>query len=807
MSSPLSDDERAQLSVRADEFHAALLRGVGSDWGPFLEGLPERMRRPVLVELVIIELIHRWEHRERPELEEYVARFPELGPIESVPHQLIVEEYRCRVKAGERYNIDRYRDRFPAQYPLIEKDLQGIRTSTVGDAASGTRVTETGGAESGAAAGLGSAAEQYEMVKPLGRGVFGEVWLARKKTSGIEKAIKIVTQSEEKESSRRERRALELIKNLRHPYLLATEDFWISEHRLHIVMELADCTLRNRLEACREAGYHGIPEGELLGYIREAAEGLDFLHVKHVIHRDVKPDNILILHGHAKVADFGLAWQQDKTLAPMQTFAGTPAYMAPEIWGKEGGPGSDLYALAVTYVEMRQGRPPFKSLPIHEMMFAHLDGILDFEPFVREEEKAVLVKAMARMPEDRHATCMEFVSELSVALGLSVVPRSGVMSVPGSRVIAAPGSGQWRGGYDSGGSIAAGTVVGHGTHGGGGSGTVTELPRVPSPAPVPPGTRRTKHRPFATLLAAALTLVLVGLLAATAWLLFGNGTTATTSGTTDTGVGGAEHTLPTPPPKTTQKDTKQLSPDPVVLPHAKAGPAPNAKVQTLADGRRVYDWVVIPVGDEQVRFRLITPVGGPGVAMAAFYIMESKVWNGLYRSGGATPSAESEKNGPDAPVTGITADEAAIFARTVFGGILPTPTEWDHAAGLFVVTDRETVQRLGGQPRVRIAKPENTHGPNAGSDVSEFGLRDMAGNGREWTRSIQTKPDEPIREVTGDPPLAAKDSVILRGRNFTLSTGLTFSTLRYEQTTPQRQFASARSPYTSFRVIIPLPPK
>ena len=59
MSSPLSDDERAMLSARADEFHAALLRGAGTDWVPFLAGLPEKLRRPVLTELVIIDLIHK----------------------------------------------------------------------------------------------------------------------------------------------------------------------------------------------------------------------------------------------------------------------------------------------------------------------------------------------------------------------------------------------------------------------------------------------------------------------------------------------------------------------------------------------------------------------------------------------------------------------------------------------------------------------------------------------------------------------------------------------------------------------------
>ena len=188
--------------------------------------------------------------------------------------------------------------------------------------------------------------------------------------------------------------------------------------------------------------------------------------------------------------------------------------------------------------------------------------------------------------------------------------------------------------------------------------------------------------------------------------------------------------------------------------------------------------------------------------------MESKVWNALFRDVIAL-QPESEKNGPDAPATSVTAEEAATFAWAAFGKTarLPSPEEMDHAAGLYAVNDRDEVTRRGGQPRVRIAKPEHAHGPQGIADVNEFGLLDMAGNGREFTRQIQTKPGEPAREVVGGSttPLADTDMVILRGRNFTLSTPLTFSTLRYEQTTPQRQLATARSPYTSFRVVLPAP--
>jgi serine/threonine protein kinase len=738
-------------------------------------------------------------------VEEYVAKFPELGPIDKVPPQIIVEECRCRAKAGERYDAERYRDRFPVQYPLIRKELAEIRPSTVRDGGSGTVAGSV--PAPGSSPVLPSNADQYEMVRLLGRGVFGEVWLARKKTSGIEKAIKIVTQPAEKEAAQRERRALELIKNLRHPYLLATEDFWVYDHRLHIVMELADCTLRNRLEQCREAGHAGIPEGELIGYIREAAEGLDFLHGKHVVHRDVKPDNILLLHGHAKVADFGLAWQQEKTMGAMKTFAGTPAYMAPEIWGKEGGPPSDLYALAVSYVELRQGRPPLQSQPIHEMMFAHLEGVHDFEPFVGEGERGVIEKALARAPEDRYRSCREFVEELSLALGVSMIPRSGVVTQPPSRAVSSPSS--WKAG-----SVAASTAAATRadpalqTHPGGGSGTLTDppLPAFPSASP------RRARRPMAAAIAGLVTLVLLGALGAAIWALFFHDWGERAKGTGDTG--NSPPTNPLPTPKTTESNNGSNAEhnghkDPVtpaiVLP-PNTIPDPKGKVVKLADGRSVYDWVIAKVGQHEVRFHLIAPSSGPKIA--PFYIMESKVWNALYRDAGPI-RPDSEKNGPDAPVTFVTVQEAANFAATAFGKAfrLPSPEEFDQAAGLYSVKDRDDVTRPGGQPRVRIAKPEPTHGLSARVDVNDFDLLDMAGNGREFTRRILTKPGEPVREVVEGtaPSPTTTDAVILRGRNFTLATGLVFSTLKYEQLTPQRQFAAARSAYTSFRVVVPLP--
>jgi len=528
---PLSDSERAILSVRADQFFEALRReGNVPDFEPFLTGLPGPTRVAVLNELVIIDLLHRWERGERPIVENYIQRYPELGPIDQVPATLIYEEYRCRVKAGQTIDLSEYKRRFPKQYPTLLVQTGTKETVNPGGAhRTGGSDTNTNRSNDAVVAGP----QKYELLSKLGAGNFGEVWLAQNH-SGIKKAIKILSRPIDHGDVKRELKSLEHIKNLRHPYLLATEDFWIASNRLYIVMELADCTLRGRLKQCKEEGLPGVPDDELFGYFLEAAEGLDYLHTQNITHRDVKPDNILVANGHAKVADFGLA----RKAGAMQSmsFAGTPAYMAPEMWGGEGGPPSDLYGLVFAYTELRQGRPPLQFDSPYNAMFAHLDGQFDFADFITEAEREVLRKGMARMTTDRYPTCMAFIEALSAALGRPVViKKSGRVAMPASRTIQTPSA-------RSSGETAPDTVSREP------SGTVrTDAQQRKSSSPRPisaskpdPWQPRKKHGSKRGLFAALVaTSVLLGAIGFVIWMvILSPGPTQPTGETTSTDRGG-----------------------------------------------------------------------------------------------------------------------------------------------------------------------------------------------------------------------------------------------------------------------------
>jgi serine/threonine protein kinase len=800
--------------MAADAFHAARQKGSVADWTIYLAAVPEPLRREALAELVIIDLEYRWRDGENPCIEDYLHRFPLLGPLEAVPDQLIIEEYRCRREAGQAITLQEIARRFPLQFPRVRPALERLLAQTRPPPPTPLSATDEKGSDIATESETAIAA-QYEMLRLLGRGAFGEVWLARKKTSGIEKAIKILPYTTEHSGSRRERRALELIKNLRHPYLLATEDFWISEQRLYIVMELAEGTLRKRLQACREEEQPGMPVDELLRYFREAAEGLDFLHSHAIVHRDIKPDNILLLHGHAKVGDFGLAWHQDRTVASMHTFAGTPVYMAPEVWSQEGGPPSDQYALAITYVEMRQGHPPLPPLPLQELMAAHLEGNYQFDALISPAEQAVLRRALARDPHQRFPTCTAFVSALAAAISNagtvapSLTPRSTVSSDPaagqnlsrtGEESAALPRSSTLHPGASP---ASASTLQSPATADVTPSAeALTQISQLGTSSPAPKSRRK---KLWLTLL--GLVMLFLGVTAAIAsrwtfpsWLSFSQTEAVTSNSDGQSKNSNNTITRSTSPPQ--DADASSLA---LTLPHARAKATAETAIITLADGRRLAERIVIPVGEERAYFRLIAPAGGPGIP-APFYMLETKVWNKLYAASGGTVPPASQVHGEHAPVTGVTALEAARFAQNVFGGRLPTPQEWDYAAGLYLALERDSVSRPGSQVWVAQSHPRSTLAATGNSDVNELGLRDMAGNGREWTCMLLPSDSQAAPQAWDlEHPPADQDAIILRGRNFTLPNPLTFDHLRFEQSLPQRQYAGSRSPYTSFRVVIPLP--
>jgi serine/threonine protein kinase len=270
----------------------------------------------------------------------------------------------------------------------------------------------------------------YKKIQRLGSGSFGEVWRGEA-PGGIEVAIKVIYRTLEDEEAHRELKGLELLRGLHHPFLLQTHAYWIADDRLHIAMELAEGSLRDRAKQCQEAGLPGIPLPELLKYFEQAAQALDYLHQHAVLHRDIKPDNVLLLGGFAKLADFGLVRLREKEQSFAATSTGTPAYMPPEVWRGRVSARSDQYSLAAAFVELCLGRPLFPGRDLLQLMMAALERSPDLTPMPLNVQE-VLLKALNKTPAERYGTCFEFYQALEEAWAseLPLSPRPVPQPVP-----------------------------------------------------------------------------------------------------------------------------------------------------------------------------------------------------------------------------------------------------------------------------------------------------------------------------------------------------------------------------------------
>jgi serine/threonine protein kinase len=254
----------------------------------------------------------------------------------------------------------------------------------------------------------------YRLRRRLGVGGFSEVWRAEG-PDGTSVAVKILLRPLDPEDAQQDLEALRQLLGLRHPSLLSVFACWQWKDRLALALELADGSLRDRLRLHQAAGLEGVPVDELLPYLRQTAEALDFLHGVPVLHRDVKPDNLLLVGGQAKLADFALLQVVERARRRAETsILGAPAYMAPEAWRGRACAGSDQYALALTYAEVRLGRRPVVGDDLAKLMFEHLQGVPDLSA-LPEAERRVIHQALAKDPQQRYPHCVAFVEALQRA--------------------------------------------------------------------------------------------------------------------------------------------------------------------------------------------------------------------------------------------------------------------------------------------------------------------------------------------------------------------------------------------------------
>jgi eukaryotic-like serine/threonine-protein kinase len=259
---------------------------------------------------------------------------------------------------------------------------------------------------------------RYRSPELVGRGAMGEIFVATDETLGRRVAVKVLSERYARDEAIRRRFTREALAAARlsgEPGAITIFDVGEWQGRPFIVMEfLEGGSLEDRLRADGEQ-----PPAQVLAWLEQAAAALDAAHRRGVVHRDVKPANLLLdSRGDLRVADFGIASAAGlDSLTLTGTVLGTAGYIAPEqASGERAGPASDRYALAVVAYELLCGQRPFASDSPTIEAAAHLHAAV---PSIAERRRSlpaeldwVFERALAKDPERRFGSAAEFVAAL-----------------------------------------------------------------------------------------------------------------------------------------------------------------------------------------------------------------------------------------------------------------------------------------------------------------------------------------------------------------------------------------------------------
>jgi len=260
-----------------------------------------------------------------------------------------------------------------------------------------------------------------EILERIGRGATSQVFRARQLNTGQVVAVKILSAGlgQDKESVARFAREAETAARLSHPNIVRVMEHGHERGRRYLVMEYVEG--RSAAERLARLGPMDIPRAVETGI--QAARGLHHAHLAGVIHRDVKPSNLLIhVDGAVKIADLGVAQTASADAPGAPGLVGTPAYAAPEQAAEDSvTPASDVYSLGATLFHLVTGAPPYRGASACDVVSQHVSSppppLRQFRTDAPEGLEAVLLKMMAKNPDGRYRSMRE------VELDLEAVQR------------------------------------------------------------------------------------------------------------------------------------------------------------------------------------------------------------------------------------------------------------------------------------------------------------------------------------------------------------------------------------------------
>ena len=217
---------------------------------------------------------------------------------------------------------------------------------------------------------IGQQFGHYRLLRHIGEGSFADVYLGEHKYLEVPAAIKVLRMDMRLNAQNAFLREARIIAHLLHPHIVRVLDFGFHKQTPYLAMEY---TSKGTLRVLCPGGTR-LPPEQVIDYVKQIASALDFAHGEGVVHRDVKPENLLLnSKGEVILSDFGIAVVQH-SLASLseQKFAGTPLYTAPEQIQNRPCPASDQYAVAIMVYEWLCGKPPFHGA-LYEILNQHLN--------------------------------------------------------------------------------------------------------------------------------------------------------------------------------------------------------------------------------------------------------------------------------------------------------------------------------------------------------------------------------------------------------------------------------------------------
>ena len=277
---------------------------------------------------------------------------------------------------------------------------------------------------------VGATLGRYRVLARLGRGGMADVYKAFQPSLDRDVAIKVLHPSmvDDKEFVGRFQREAKSVAALRHTNIIQVFDYDSQGDTYYMVMEFIDGpTLKAALEELHRRREQ-LPLDVALRIVSDVGSALGYAHEQGVVHRDVKPANILLDRaGRVILTDFGVAKILSGTKVTVTgTVLGTPAYMSPEQgMGEHGDSRSDIYSLGVVLYELATGRLPFDADTPLAVLLKHAHDPLPIprqvNPSLPEEVERIILKALAKEPADRYTTAQEMLADIA-ALPPSTVP-------------------------------------------------------------------------------------------------------------------------------------------------------------------------------------------------------------------------------------------------------------------------------------------------------------------------------------------------------------------------------------------------